>query len=39
MCVVCRRCDREGRVLGWREGDMSCGGLENGMELVVLELW
>ena len=24
---------------GWSEGDMSCGGLEDKMELVVWELW
>ena len=24
---------------GWKEVDISCSGLENEMELVVLELW
>ena len=23
----------------WKEGDLSCGGLEKEMELAVLELW
>ena len=38
MCVVYWRWDGEDRVLGcWglREGDVSCGGLEKEMELVV----
>ena len=27
------------RMLGCRKGDISCGGLEKEMELVVWELW
>ena len=39
MCVAYRRRDGEGRVLGCREGDITCGGLERKLELVVWAVW
>ena len=34
MCVVCRRGDGEGRVIGLWQGNLVCDGLEVVVELV-----
>ena len=42
MCVVFSKLDGEDRVLGclgWRYSDISCGGMEEGMDLMLWVLW
>ena len=38
-CLLEVKWGQDSRMLGWREGDVSCGGFEKEMELVVWELW